>query len=68
MMDLIYFFLVTNSDEEGEKGPFGCSVKMGEKIQKFLESQPPNTGDPAVNDRIVKLMDEVLHLNGITLK
>ena len=54
-------------DEDGEQGSFGYSKKMEEKVKKFIEEKGPNMGNPAINDRIVKLIEEVAELNGIVL-
>jgi len=56
-----------DSDEDGEQGSFGYSKKMEEKVKKFIEEKGPNMGNPAINDRIVKLIEEVAELNGIVL-
>ena len=50
-----------NLDEDGEKGTIGFS----KKLRKFMEDRGPNMGNPEINDRIVKLIDEVAELNGI---
>ena len=45
----------------------GYSRRFEEKVKKYMDSQPPYTGNPVVNLRFEKLIDEVLELNGVSL-
>jgi len=68
-LDKIGKFIDENvdSDEEGERGVLGYSRRFEEKVKKYMDSQPPYTGNPVVNLRFEKLIDEVLELNGVSL-
>lgn len=67
MVDGKIVYLWSNIDEEGERGVLGYSRRFEEKVKKYMDSQPPYTGNPVVNLRFEKLIDEVLELNGVSL-
>ena len=46
----------------------GFSSKMTEKLEKYMKSLPPYLGEPSVNHRLIKLIEEVMELNEIEMK
>jgi len=69
-MDQMAKFVKENpdSDDECEKNAMGFSSKMTEKVEKYIKSLPPYLGEPSVNHRLIKLIEEVMELNEIEMK
>ena len=61
-------FVICFTDDECEKNAMGFSSKMTEKLEKYMKSLPPYLGEPSVNHRLIKLIEEVMELNEIEMK